>query len=209
MHRKEIYKAGMPADEARRVMILLHGRGASADDILSLAHEFDVSDMAYFAPQATANTWYPYSFLSPVDQNQPWLDSALSLLSDLERELNAEGFPSHQIWFAGFSQGACLALEYTARNAKRYGGILAFSGGLIGQKIKRENYRGHFLHTPVFIGSSDPDMHIPVNRVEESAGLLTELGASVQMKIYSDMGHTICRDEIEQANALLQLPEAN
>jgi len=203
MHQKRIVPGGKPLAEASRVLVMIHGRGGSAEDILSLASHLNVDDYALLAPQATNNTWYPYSFMAPTAENQPWLNSALQVLSSTEKEINAAGIPSESIYFLGFSQGACLALEYTARNAKRYGGIVAFTGGLIGDKLNPANYGGNFLQTPVFIGSADPDFHVPVERVYASTHLLKNLNAAVTEEIYPNMGHTIIQDEIRKANVLV------
>jgi phospholipase/carboxylesterase len=155
------------------------------------------------APQATNNTWYPYSFLVPPSQNEPWLSSALNLLKELLNELNAKEIPSENIFFLGFSQGACLTLEFVTRNANRYGGIVAFTGGLVGDKIYNQNYKGDFQNTPVFIGTSNPDPHVPIERVYATTNILKNMNADVTEKIYNDMGHTINQDEIEQANKLV------
>lgn len=179
---------------------MLHGRGSNAEDILSLAQYFPVKDFALLAPQATNNTWYPYSFLKPPAENEPWLSSALSLLNEIVKDLKGEGFAEENIYFLGFSQGACLALEFVTRNATKYGGVAAFSGGLIGDKIYPENYKGDFNRTPVFIGSSNPDFHIPVERIYATTNILKEMNADVTEKIYDNMGHTINQDEIDQVN---------
>ncbi len=191
------------------MLILLHGRGGSADDILSLASHLAVPDFTLLAPQATNHTWYPYSFLAPPAQNEPWLSSALGLLAGLVDDVRRAGVPNHQIYFAGFSQGACLTLEFVARNAERYGGVAAFTGGLIGDKIYPENYRGDFDGTPVVIGTSDPDPHVPVERVYATANILKDMNAAVTEKVYAGMGHTINQDEILQANRLVFTGQAS
>lgn len=201
MHQKNITHKGKPLTPQTRVLILLHGRGGSAEDILSLSTYLNVADYALLAPQATNNTWYPYSFLAPPAQNEPWLSSALSLLKEIVTDLHQQGIANEQIYFAGFSQGACLTLEFAARNAARYGGIAAFTGGLIGDKIYGENYSGDFNNTPIFIGSADPDPHIPVERIYASTNILKSMHADVTEKVYSNMGHTIIQDEIDQANS--------
>lgn len=203
MHKKEFVTAGKKLEEASKVLVMVHGRGASPYDILGLSNHLNLNDYALIAPQATNNTWYPYSFLAPPAQNEPWLSSALALLKDIRTELNEKQFADEKIFFLGFSQGACLALEFVTRNATRYGGIVAFTGGLIGDKIYEENYHGNFAGTPVFIGSSDPDMHVPTERVHQSAGILEKMGANVTKKIYKNMGHTINEDEINLANELV------
>jgi phospholipase/carboxylesterase len=203
MHQKEIISSGKKLAEARKVLIMLHGRGASADDILRLAPYLNVEDFALLAPQATNYTWYPYSFLVPRSQNEPWLSSALELLNEITKDVNQAGIPNNQIYFLGFSQGACLTLEFITRNAQRWGGAVAFTGGLIGDKIDKENYKGDFEGTPVFIGTGDPDTHVPVARVKESTSLLIAMNAAVTEKVYPNIGHTISEDEIEKANQLV------
>ncbi len=152
-----------------KAMIFVHGRGGSADDILhGLAPHIALIEFQTFAPQATNNTWYPYSFLVPPAQNEPWLSSALSVLNELEAKITAQGITQDNIYWLGFSQGACLTLEYAARHAQRYGGIFALSGGLIGDRIQPTNYNGSFAGTPIFLGCSDRDPHIPLSRVQES-----------------------------------------
>lgn len=201
MHKKDIRTAGKKLTEAKKALIMLHGRGAPAEDILGLSSHLSVNDFALIAPQATNYTWYPYSFLVPPQQNEPWLSSALELLNEVVSDINNAGISSENIFFAGFSQGACLTLEYAARNARKWGGVAAFTGGLIGDKIYKENYRGDFEGTPVFIGSGNPDPHIPVERVNETTKILKGMNASVNEKIYPGMGHTISENEIKLANA--------
>ena len=203
MHKKNIIKAGKALDKADKVLIMLHGRGANAEDILSLSSHLHVNDYALIAPQATNNSWYPFSFLMPPSQNEPWLSSALTLIKDIVIDLNNQGFGSEDIHFMGFSQGACLTLEFVARNAMKYGGIAAFTGGLIGDKIYSDNYAGDFHGAPVFIGSSNPDHHVPVERVYATANILKNMNAEVTEKVYLNMGHTINQDEIENANKLI------
>lgn len=203
MHQKKIVTAGKKLSEADKVLIMIHGRGGSAEDILSLASYLSVDDFALLAPQATNNTWYPYSFMAPPKQNEPWLSSALSFLQEVVEDVERAGIPSSNIYFLGFSQGACLTLEFVTRNAKQYGGVVAFTGGLIGDKIYPENYKGSFNNTPVFIGSSDPDMHVPVERVYATANIMKDMQADVTEKVYHNMGHTISQDEIDQANKLV------
>jgi len=202
-HTKNIVTAGTPIEQATAAMIMLHGRGGSAEDILSLANHLDVKDMALFAPQATQHSWYPYGFMSPVSANQPALDSALATIDELVASIIADGIAREHIYFAGFSQGACLTLEYTSRHAGRYGGIIAFTGGLIGEQLDSNNYTGNFAGTPVLITTGNADPHVPVSRVQESAALIEKLGASVTTKIYKDRPHTIIGQEIELANHLI------
>ena len=209
MHQKNIVTAGKALTKDSKVLIMIHGRGGSAEDILSLASHLDVEDFALLAPQATDHTWYPYSFLAPPVQNEPWLSSALNVLKEVVDNLKGQGIKSQQIYFLGFSQGACLTLEFVTRHAARYGGVAAFTGGLIGDKIYPENYRGDFAGTPVFIGSSNPDPHVPVERVYATTNILKDRNAAVTEKIYAGMGHTINADEIEHANRLVFAPLSN
>ncbi|RXK83717.1 alpha/beta hydrolase [Filimonas effusa] len=201
MHKKQVITEGTGA--AGKALILIHGRGGAAADMLSLAGHLSVSDFKLVAPQATNNTWYPYSFLAPPAQNEPWLSSALDLLKQVVDDLNNEGFANENIYFAGFSQGACLTLEFVTRNATRYGGIVAFTGGLIGDKIYPGNYKGDFAGTPVFIGSGNPDAHVPVERVYATANILRDKNANVVEKLYANRPHTIIEDEITQANNIV------
>lgn len=202
-HQKNIVTAGVPLEQAKKVLIMIHGRGGSARDIISLAPHLNVADFAIIAPQATGNTWYPQSFLAPPSANEPYLSDALQLLTLVVADVLAAGISRENIYFLGFSQGACLTLEFTTRNAAHYGGIVAFTGGLIGDKLYTENYKGNFNQTPVYIGSSDPDFHVPVSRVHESEAMLQSMGAHVTATIYPNMGHTITGEEINQANKLV------
>ena len=203
MHGRKVLNAGRAITEASKVMVMVHGRGGNAEDILSLAPHFPIKDFCLLAPEATNNTWYPYSFMVPPDENEPWLSSALNILLELKNEINTQGISNENIYFLGFSQGACLSLEFIARNANRYGGVIAFTGGLIGDKIYSENYQGNFHKTPVFIGTSDPDAHVPVERVYDSERILKEMQAEVSVKVYKEMGHTISKGEIDDANAFI------
>ncbi len=203
MHKKEIVYSGKALDEAKRALIFIHGRGATAESMLPLADHLDLDDFAILAPQATRNTWYPYSFLMPADKNEPWLTGALDLLDDMVGDLRKKGFSSEQIFISGFSQGACLSLEFAARNARRWGGIMAFTGGLIGEEINTENYKGDFEGTPVFIGTSDPDPHIPVTRARDSARIIQSMNAQVKLEVYPDIGHTVIPEELDVANAFV------
>lgn len=202
-HKKEFITSGKDLKKSSKVLIMIHGRGASAEDILGIANYLKVDDFALLAPQATNNTWYPYSFLVPPSQNEPWLSSAIDLLNDIVSDLKKNKIDSKNIYFLGFSQGACLTLEYVTRNAAEYGGVIAFTGGLIGDKIYTENYKGDFSGTPVFIGTSDPDPHVPVERVNATEMILAKMNAQVTKKIYKNMGHTINQEEIDHANRIL------
>ena len=195
-----VLRAGRDLASAAGAVILLHGRGASADDILGLADEFDMAELAYLAPQAPGNTWYPYSFLAPRAQNEPSLSKALATVGQLVEQT---GMPREKIVIAGFSQGACLATEFVVRHPARYGGLIAFTGGLIGPPEMKLDYAGDLGGTPAFLGAGDPDAHVPWQRVEQSAEVLTKLGAKVVIHRYAGMGHTINRDEIEEARKVL------
>lgn len=199
----EIIRAGAPIGAARAAMIMVHGRGASAQGILELSHAFDAPDIAYIAPQAESGSWYPYSFMSPIARNEPYLSNALETLSGVVDDLQQEGMPAERIVLLGFSQGACLALEFAARNARRFGGVIALSGGLIGPEGMPRGYPGSLAGTPVFLGCSDVDSHIPLARVHESAEVLSKLGGDVTEKIYPGMGHTIVQDEVDHVRKIL------
>lgn len=203
MHERDYKTAGIEPSPKTKVIIMLHGRGANAADIMGLSSHLDVADFSIVAPEATNHTWYPYSFISPRSANEPWLSSALSLIDSIVEELMTKGVLRESIYFLGFSQGACLALEFVGKNAAKYGGVVAFTGGLIGDKLNIESYKGNFDGTPIFIGTSDPDPHVPVSRVDQSAEILTSLGAQVTRKIYKGMGHTINQDEIDTANRIV------
>jgi predicted esterase len=199
----KIFLAGEPLATARGAMLMVHGRGATAADILSLAAELDVPGFAYVAPQAVGNTWYPYPFMTPMELNEPWLSSALSVLGATVQLIEQEGIPATRLMLLGFSQGACLATEFSVRNARRYGGIVGLSGGLIGPEGTPREYEGSLEGTPVFLGCSDVDPHIPKARVLESEGVFKRLGAEVTARIYANMGHTINEDEIEFVRGMM------
>ena len=188
--------AGAPLDRARAAMVMLHGRGAPAEDILSLSAELARPDVVYLAPQAAGNTWYPNSFLAPIASNEPGITSALAVITDLLDQLAEAGIPAERTILLGFSQGACLALEYAARHARRYGGVAGLSGGLIGPDGTPRAYAGSLAGTPIFLGCSDVDFHIPKERVLESADVLRRLGGDVTARLYPRMGHTVNQDEI-------------
>jgi predicted esterase len=201
---QKVYTAGKPLAEAKGAMLLIHGRGAPALSILSLGEELAQPDLVYLAPQAANYSWYPYSFLAPLDHNEPGLSSGLAKISEVVAQIEAAGLPAEKIIIAGFSQGACLASEFVARNARRYGGLLVFSGGLIGPPGTPRDYQGTLEGTRIFLGCSDIDPHIPEARVHETAGVFERLGAQVVEKIYSGMGHTIVQDEIDEARQIVQ-----
>ncbi|MCX2454086.1 dienelactone hydrolase family protein [Pedobacter sp. PLR] len=201
IHKKNIITAGLPVGSADKAIIFLHGRGASASDIISLNQHLQVNDAALFAPQATNHSWYPYSFMAPVSENEPALSSALAVIKELTEEIEAQGIPQNKIYFVGFSQGACLTLEFISRNAARYGGAVAFTGGLPGEQL--DHYQGDFKQMPVFISTGNPDPHVPVSRVNESKKILEEMNAQVTVNIYPGRAHTISKAEIELARTLV------
>jgi predicted esterase len=194
---------GAPLDSASGGLIAIHGRGGGAEDIMALAREVAPPGVTILAPQAAGNTWYPYRFLEPTERNEPYLSSALRIVAELIAQVAEQGIPSERVALLGFSQGACLALEAAARNAQRYAGVIGFSGGLIGPPGTAFEFPGSLEHTPVFIGSSDVDPHIPKERVEETAAALQRLGAAVDVRLYPGMGHTVNRDELEAARSIL------
>jgi phospholipase/carboxylesterase len=199
-HQKKYITAGPPLNAAKGALIMLHGRGAAAANTLSLAGELNVNELAIYAPQANQNSWYPYSFMAPDTDNQPALDSALDMIGEVVDDILSEGISAENIYFLGFSQGACLTLEYITRNARRYGGAVAFTGGLIGQELITDHYRGDFAGTPVLITTGDPDPHVPLSRVEESVQQLQAQQANVKLQVYQGRPHTITRDELKLAD---------
>jgi phospholipase/carboxylesterase len=199
-----IFTIGDQPKHATAAMVLVHGRGASAADILSLAAEIYQPGVAYLAPEATGSTWYPYRFNQPRHVNEPWLSSALALLEKTTNQLEQAGLPPEKILLVGFSQGACLALEFAARSGKRFGGAAGLSGGLIGSDEELQGYSASLESMPVFLGCSAVDPHIPKERVELTAEILRELGASVTMRLYPGMGHMVNQDELEAVKKLLE-----
>ena len=191
-----VLAAGAPLSEARAAMLMVHGRGATAESILMMAGELDRAGFAYLAPQAAGDTWYPYSFLAPISSNEPWLSSALGAVGDALALIEEAGIPAERTILLGFSQGACLALEFAARNARRYGGLVGLSGGLIGPDGTPRDYLGAFEGTPTFLGCSDVDPHIPRERVLHTEEVMRRMGAEVTARLYANMGHTVNRDEI-------------
>lgn len=192
-----VLAAGVPLAEAQAAMIMVHGRGASAEDILGLVDEIDHPGFAYLAPQAANHTWYPYRFLAPIEQNEPYLSSALDVIGDMLHEISAAGIPPERVILLGFSQGACLAIEFAARNARRYGGVAVLSGGVIGPEGAPRDYSGSFDSTPILLGCSDIDPHIPLYRVQETTQIVQRMGANATERIYPGMGHTVNDDEIQ------------
>ena len=202
MHDYNILEKGKPLQQASKAIILLHGRGGSAYDIISLADEFCDETFYIAAPQATNNTWYPYSFLAPVNQNEPWLSSAIGIVKRLI-DVTAQVIDVQNIYLMGFSQGACLTLEVAARYAQPYAGIAAFTGGLIGESVNQSNYQGNFNQSKIFIGNSDHDPHVPLERSQKSKDILQEMGAEVLLKVYPNMPHTIITDEIKSVKEIM------
>jgi predicted esterase len=203
-HRGQpVLTLGPDPSAARLTMIVVHGRGASAEDILALAGEFGTTDVAFLAPQAAGHTWYPYSFLAPLHDNEPGITSGLDVIGSLVDGLVARTIPHQRIGLLGFSQGACLALEFAARHPHQYAAIVGLSGGLIGPPGTARDYPGSLAGAPVFLGCSDIDAHIPLSRVRESADVFRRMGALVDERIYPRMGHTVNQDEIRAVNALL------
>ena len=198
-----ILSAGEPLESAKAAMILIHGRGATAESILSLVPEIDQPGFAYLAPQAASYTWYPNSFLMPIQSNEPGLSSALAVIEDILAHVNAAGIPSEKVMLLGFSQGGCLASEFIARHAQRYGGLAVLSGGLIGPNGTPRDYPGSLDGTPIFLGCSDVDPHIPKERVLESADVFRKLGGEVTVRLYPNMGHTVNEDEINSVREMM------
>ncbi len=200
LHKKDFKYNGTPLEQADKVLIMVHGRGGFAEDILAVSDHLKIENFALVAPQAYNNSWYPLSFMAPEQQNQPWLDSGIEILYLLEKELNEKGITSENIYFFGFSQGACLTLEYVTRNAKKYGGVISIIGGLIGENINTGNYLTDFEGTPVYLGTSDPDAHVPADRVKQTAEILKNKNARVELQIHKDSGHVILPEELGRAN---------
>ncbi len=198
-----ILTAGEPLATAQAAMVMLHGRGATADDILELAAELAQPGFAYLAPQAAGHSWYPYSFLAPISSNEPGLSSGLATIASLLAHLNEAGFSHERIMLLGFSQGACLMLEFVARHARRYGGVVGLSGGLIGPDDTPRDYPGSLAGTPIFLGCSDVDPHIPKARVQQTAEVFQRMGGAVTMRLYPDMGHTVNQDEFDFIRGML------
>ncbi|RCH53743.1 phospholipase [Mucilaginibacter hurinus] len=202
-HNTDYLTTGAPAPVASGALVMLHGRGGTAANISTLADDLNVSDFAVYAPQAANKSWYPYSFMAPEDQNQPALDSTMDIIGNLVQQIEKDGILPGNIFFLGFSQGACAALEYVGRNAKRYGGVVAFTGGLIGEALISTRYTGDFEGTPILITTGDPDPHVPLGRVQDSAKILRQLNGEVTLQVYKGRPHTISLPEIELANRLI------
>ena len=198
-----VVATGTPLGEARVAMIMIHGRGASAQSILSLAPALAADGVAFVAPQASGGTWYPYGFMSPMERNEPGIGSGMRTIARVLAAVESAGVPAERTILLGFSQGACLATEFAARHARRYGGVAGLSGGLIGPDGTPRDYAGSLDGTPVFLGCSDVDGHIPAARVRESAEVLARLGGDVDMRLYPGMGHLVNEDEIEAVRAIV------
>lgn len=198
-------RAGLPVESARAAMIMVHGRGATAASILSLVPALDVGGFAFLAPQAAGGTWYPNSFMAPIESNEPGITSGLAAIRGAISLVEGAGIPLQRTMLLGFSQGACLSIEFAARNAARYGGLACLSGGLIGPEGTPRDYAGTFDGTPAFLGCSDVDAHIPAGRVLESADILTRMGASVTLRLYPSMGHLVNEEEIAEVRAMMSV----
>ncbi|TMF35611.1 MAG: phospholipase [Chloroflexi bacterium] len=201
-HGQRVLQAGDPLAAARAAMILLHGRGATAEDIMTIASEVQQPGWAYLAPQAAGNAWYPNPFTAPLESNEPYLSAALEMVSKLVERVEST-VPVHRILLLGFSQGACLALEWSARNARRYGAVVGLSGGLIGPEGTPRDYEGGFDQTPVFLGCSDVDPYIPVQSVVETGHVLKRMGADVAVRFYPGMGHMVGVEELTTIKDLM------
>ena len=203
-HRGQpVLAAGVPLAGAKAAMIMIHGRGADAGDILGLADTIGRDDIACLAPEAAGHAWYPQRFIAPVAMNQPWLASALGVIDRLVATCGENGIPPERVALLGFSQGACLSLEFAARRPRRYGAVFALTGGLIGERVDAADYAGSLAGTPVFIGSGDADPHIPLARVRDSASIMRGLGAEVTERIYPGLPHTVIPDEIAHVRRIL------
>lgn len=202
MHTYKIIEKGKSLPKASKALVLLHGRGSSANDIISLADHFCDQNFYIAAPQATNNTWYPYSFMEEEEKNQPWLNSAIEVVNKLIDDI-LKYIKSTSIYIIGFSQGACLTLEVVSIQAQTFAGVAAFTGGLIGKSIRKEKYKGHFSGTPVFIGNSDIDPHVPLLRSQQSKQIMEDMGAVVSLQVYPNMPHIISPAEINYVKRLM------
>lgn len=205
MHEYKILEKGSSLEKAKYAMILLHGRGGSAQDIVELAKYWTDEEWYIAAPQATNHTWYPFSFMAPENQNAPWLESAVVTVTKLLEE-TSKFIPFERIVIVGFSQGACLASEVSARNARLYKAVILLTGGLIGEELKPNKYSGNFLGTPIYLSNGDHDMHVPLDRSKNTQQLLESLGASVVLDIFEGRPHTILSEEIERVREFISDP---
>jgi predicted esterase len=197
--------AGESLKRAKAAMLMIHGRGARSEDILSMANQFGFPEFAYLAPQAADNTWYPNRFINPISENEPWLTSALAFVGDVFAQIVQAGIPPERIILLGFSQGACLTLEFVARNAQRFGGVVGLSGALIGPDDTPRDYSGSLVGTPVFLGCSDIDFHVPKERVDQTADVMQKLGGEVTERLYPNMDHSVNQDEIDFVRSMMQV----
>lgn len=202
-HGRRVAAAGASLAAARAAMVLLHGRGAPAEDMLGLAGELGTAEVAFLAPEADGFTWYPNTFLAPLERNEPWLSAALETVARVLEDVAGGGVPIERTLLLGFSQGACLATEFAARNPRRFGGVIGLTGGLIGPPGTPRDYPGSLAGVPVFLGCSDVDPHIPLERVDETADVLDRMGATVDKRIYPGLPHTVNRDELDAVRALV------
>jgi phospholipase/carboxylesterase len=201
---QRVAHAGAPLESARAAMIMVHGRNAGPENILDFVPVLDRPDFAYVAPAAANGTWYPFSFMAPREKNEPGISSGLFVIESLVNDLLTRGFDSRSIMLLGFSQGACLSSEFSIRHPRRYGGVMVLSGGLIGPPATTwDDVTASFDGTPVFLGCSDVDSHIPAERVLESEAVFRRLGATVTRRLYPGMGHTVIVDEIENVQRVM------
>ena len=196
--------AGVALADARAAVVMLHGRGGTAEDILTLVPMLGADDVAYLAPQAAGGSWYPFGFMSPIERIEPGITSAMNTVGRLIAQIELGGVEPARTFLLGFSQGACLATEYVARHARRFGGVAGLSGGLIGPEGTSRDYAGSLDGTPVFLGTSDPDPHVPFERVRETEAVLSRMGAAVDLRRYPGMPHTINQEELDACRTLLQ-----
>jgi len=203
MHSKQFIESGVTLEKAKKALIMIHGRGGSAEDIVSLATHLPVEDFYIAAPQATNHTWYPLSFLAPTSQNEPWLSSALNVLKELTNHILQSGIKPENIFILGFSQGACLTVEFAARNAQKWGGVIALTGGLIGDKLEPARYPGNFSGTKILMTNGNNDPHVPLARSEESKQQLEKMNAKVELLVFPNRPHTILQEELKVAASYL------
>jgi len=196
----KIKTAGIPLSQAKKAAILIHGRGANAESVLSLTKYLKLDDYALLAPEADNGTWYPNNFMAPDEYNKVALASSLQTVNEAWSQLIDAGISTENVMLIGFSQGACLCLEFAAQNAQKFGGVIAFTGGLIGATLQENRYSGDFEGSKIFIGSSERDVHVPLSRIKESEIVLRRLGAEVKVLIFKDSNHTIRQEEIEWVN---------
>lgn len=202
-HTLSIQTAGAQLQSDSKVLIMLHGRGSNSTDVLRFARQLNVEKFTLLAPQATQNSWYPYSFIAPREDNEPWLSSALQIVNETVKIVVDAGVPHENIYFFGFSQGACLTLEFLARHVHRYGGAVAIIGGLIGERLDTADYQGDLQQTPILLATSNPDPHVPLARVKETARILQRMNAEVTGRVFENFGHSINEEEIDLANSLI------